>query len=130
MTEVVAFGPEAVLYDDGTLARNAAITITLPGTTTPAVLYADTHGVTVADNPVMTDGSGNLFFFAEVGLYDIVFRGVHVPIEVETGPQGAQGVTGSQGETGPPGDSQFTDAEAAALLDPPDMVILFENALI
>lgn len=69
------FGPEAVIYDDGTLARSTPVDIFITGTPTRATIYTDYTGTTVGANPVLTDALGNLKFFSEPGTYDMVLNG-------------------------------------------------------
>ena len=77
------FGPEAVVYDDGTLARSAAVHVYLTGTTTPAVIYANASGTVAGSNPVLTDGLGNLKFYADPGTYDLELNGATVTTTID-----------------------------------------------
>ena len=86
---IASFGPEAVVYDDGTLARNAELSVVIVGTDTLIPLYASADGSIALPNPVSTDGDGNLFFYADDGEYEIMFGGSRVSIA--TNPRGPQG---------------------------------------
>ena len=59
-------------YTTGGFARNAAVTVHLHGTNTPATIYTDRTKATPTGNPVTTDASGNLSFYADPGIYDFV----------------------------------------------------------
>lgn len=58
-------------YASGRPAAGATVTVYQHGTTTPATLYTDRTKATTATNPVTTDASGNLVFWADPGLYDV-----------------------------------------------------------
>lgn len=87
------FGPEAVVYDDGTLARSVPVNVYLTGGTTPAVVYANAAGSIPGSNPVLTDSYGNLKFYTEPGTYDLVLNGLAltVTIDVAGGSGGGDG---------------------------------------
>lgn len=46
---------------------------------TPATIYSD-NGVTVAANPLITDGSGNFSFYAADGRYQLVISGFNIQL--------------------------------------------------
>lgn len=81
---LIAFGPEAVVYDDGSFARHALVDVVLRNTSTHVSLFADAAGNMALANPVPTDSSGNLFFYAAPGEYDIIANGGRVPIDVDS----------------------------------------------
>ncbi|WP_256788790.1 hypothetical protein [Frankia sp. AvcI1] len=63
---------EALLLEDGTLAKGVLVTVHVAGTSTLATLYADHTRTILISNPVMTDpASGMLDFYADPGLYDL-----------------------------------------------------------
>lgn len=76
------FGPEPLEYTTGGPIANQPIYVRLRGSLALAELFADAEESASADNPVMTDASGNLVFFADPGYYDLVFGGVEKPITV------------------------------------------------
>jgi hypothetical protein len=84
------FGPEAVIYDDGTLARSVPVDIYVSTTLTHATIYEDSAGAVIGSNPVLTDALGNLQFFTEPGTYDIVLNGGVLTVVVDT-PGGSGG---------------------------------------
>lgn len=84
------FGPEAIVYDDGTLARSAAVNVFLTGTSTPATIYANAAGTVAGTNPVLTDGFGNLKFYSEPGTYDLELNGKTVTVTIDV-PGGSSG---------------------------------------
>lgn len=64
-----------VPYNGGlTQAKNAACTVYLHGTSTKATIYSD-NGTTQTSNPATTTSTGQLFFYAADGRYDIVVTG-------------------------------------------------------
>lgn len=106
---IASFGPEAVIYDDGTLARNVALMVVSVGTSTPIPLYSNINGSVALANPVSTDGDGNLFFYAEQGQYELLYGGARVPIANNPiGATGPKGDKGDPGETGPAGGAAST----------------------
>lgn len=76
------FGPEPIEYTTGGPIANQPIYVRLRGSLALATLYSDAAETTMADNPVMTDGSGNLVFFAKPGYYDLVFDDAEFPVTV------------------------------------------------
>jgi hypothetical protein len=86
------FGPERLEYTTGGAIANQPITVRLRGSLALAELFSDTTETAGAANPVMTDGSGNLVFFAATGYYDLVFHGVEVPVVVGT-PGGSEALS-------------------------------------
>lgn len=85
------FGPEAVITDDGTLARSAPVDVYATGTLTRATIYVDPNGAVPGTNPVLTDSYGNLKFFTEPGTYDLVMNGGVLTVTVDTPSGGAGG---------------------------------------
>lgn len=80
------FGPERLEYTTGGPIANQPIYVRLRGSLALAELYADAAETAPADNPVMTDGSGDLVFFAEPGYYDLAFGSAEFPVIVGTPP--------------------------------------------
>lgn len=78
------FGPEPLEYTTGGPIASQPIFVRLRGSLALATLWSDVTETAEADNPVMTDVSGNLLFFAEPGYYDLVFGDVEFPIVVGT----------------------------------------------
>lgn len=76
------FGPERLEYTTGGPIANQPISVRLRGSLAMAELFSDEAETASAENPVFTDGSGDLVFFAEAGYYDLVFGGVEKPIIV------------------------------------------------
>lgn len=72
-TNAGIYGPEAVLGQTGTPAVTTPVTVYEHGTQTAAALYTDNTMTAAAENPVTTDGFGNLAFYAVPGLYDLSF---------------------------------------------------------
>lgn len=73
---------DAVTYANGTPAAGVSAQVNLTGTVTAAALYTDRTKATGATNPVQTNASGNLSFYADPGLYDLVFSTGTVTINV------------------------------------------------
>lgn len=76
------FGPERLEYTTGGPIANQPIYVRLRGSQQLAELFSDSEEDASAENPVMTDGSGDLVFFAAAGYYDLVFGGAERPIIV------------------------------------------------
>lgn len=77
---------EVAEKSDGTLLKNGAVSVYLPGTTTLASLYTDRTKGTPASNPVTTDAtSGMLAFYADPGLYDLAGPGISLSNIAVTG---------------------------------------------
>lgn len=76
------FGPERLEYTTGGPIANQPIYVRLRGSQQLAELFSDAGENASAENPVMTDASGDLVFFAAAGYYDLVFGGVEKPIIV------------------------------------------------
>lgn len=72
---VGVYGPAGLSYPGGAPAALVPVTVCLPGTTTPAVLYTDETGTAVRSAPLTTDGLANLVFFAAPGAYDLLVNG-------------------------------------------------------
>jgi len=69
---------DAVLSDGGKPIA-ATVTVFLPGTESPAVIYADKNGSTQKDNPFQTDAYGRFNFYATSGAYyDIQVSGTGI----------------------------------------------------
>lgn len=78
------FGPERLEYSTGGPIANQLISVRLRGSLELAELFSDASEMAGAVNPVMTDGDGQLVFFAAAGYYDLVFGGHVFPITVGT----------------------------------------------
>jgi hypothetical protein len=87
------FGPDTVLYDDGTLVRDKGVSVFVTGTNTLAQLYTSILGTTTAANPVLTDAYGNLTFYVDPGVYELELNGYRVPVVIED--SSASGGTGT-----------------------------------
>lgn len=70
------YGAEQVITTAGVPLASTAVSVYPHGSGTLATLYTDRTMATVASNPVSTDTSGNLTFFAEPGLYDLTVAGM------------------------------------------------------
>ncbi|HUU38992.1 MAG TPA: hypothetical protein VMW46_12415 [Candidatus Desulfaltia sp.] len=69
---------DAVLSDGGKPIA-ATVTVYLPGTSTPATIYADKNGSVQKDNPFQTDSYGRFSFYATGGAYyDIEISGIGI----------------------------------------------------
>lgn len=86
------FGPDVVLYDDGTLVREQAIPVYVAGTNGLAQLYADILGAATTSNPVPTDAYGNLSFYVDPGEYELELNGYRVRVTVESSAGAGSGV--------------------------------------
>lgn len=82
------FGPEAIIFSDGTLARDKPVKVYVTGTNTLAPLFTDISGNVSLSNPVSTDAQGNLRFFTGAGTYDLELTGFRVTVTLED-PSGA-----------------------------------------
>jgi hypothetical protein len=75
---VVTAYAEKIKYQDAIIDRSgkpiagATITVYNQGTTTKATLYSNSAGANLA-NPITADSSGNYWFYAETGRYDLKF---------------------------------------------------------
>jgi hypothetical protein len=56
----------------------------LPGTTTTATIYSGKTGASTKANPILTDATGLIEFYAEYGEYDIKFADTTVPARIAT----------------------------------------------
>lgn len=81
---VVPYSSEAFTYLGGALAVGVLVEVRLGGTNIQAPIYRDTVG-TVAPNPLRTDSSGMVHFFAEPGNYDLLVNGLTFPVVVAPG---------------------------------------------
>ena len=55
---------------------NAAITVMIANTQTPATLFSDVGGTVIKTNPVTSDQTGFFSFYVTQGTYDLYFLGV------------------------------------------------------
>lgn len=79
---VVEFGPDAIIYSDGTIARSTPVKVYVTGSNTLASLYSEYTGTIVQSNPVSTDSQGNLRFFTAAGTYDLEVNGFRVTVTI------------------------------------------------
>lgn len=96
---------------------NGPVTVYFHGTTTPAVLYTDRTKATTKPNPTTTDELGNLYIYAEPGLYDLVTpaSGTTPAITIAIAPDQAD-LTGS----GSVGVTSFNTRSGAVTAQPGD----------
>ena len=66
------------IYYSGTNAPvvNAAVTVMIANTQTPAALFSDVGGTVIKPNPVTSDQTGFFSFYVTQGTYDLYFLGV------------------------------------------------------
>lgn len=64
------FYNDVIPYASGRGAAGVSVTVKVHGSSTLATLYADRTKAATTSNPVTTDVSGNLTFYADPGLYD------------------------------------------------------------
>jgi hypothetical protein len=85
------FGPEAIIFPNGDPAAGVAITVVARAGSTPVSIFSDAAGAVPAANPISTDAYGNLFFYAQIGEYDLLVGDARVPISIDqpTGVVGA-----------------------------------------
>lgn len=76
------YGGEQVINSAGEPVVSTLVTVYEHGTNTLATLYTDTSKATTTANPVSTDASGNLTFFADPGQYDLLPSGYANRVEV------------------------------------------------
>lgn len=80
---------EALLFNDGTLAKGVLVTVNKAGTNTLATLYSDHTRTTLVANPIVTDPANAMCdFFADPGLYDLFSPGgaiYGVPVVPDSG---------------------------------------------
>lgn len=57
---------------------STAVTVRIAGTSTAAVLYSSRYKTATAANPVTSDIYGNLGFYVDPGLYDLVVNGITI----------------------------------------------------
>lgn len=70
---------------DGIAAVGIAVTVRVIETGDNAVLYSDSSGLTIKNNPTTTDENGYYFFYAEDGNYKISFSNGFPEIEIVLG---------------------------------------------
>jgi hypothetical protein len=76
------YGPEGLQWAGGGNAAGVQVFVFLPGTTTKAVLYLDDEAEFSASNPVTSDQSGRIAFYAEQGAYDLVINSTRFAINI------------------------------------------------
>lgn len=69
------YGAEPLLSSAGALLASTPVSVYIHNTTTLAALYTDSSKGTSAPNPTESDSIGNLTFWAQPGLYDLVPSG-------------------------------------------------------
>jgi hypothetical protein len=77
------YGPETFDYASGAPARGIPVYVYDSGTLNKAQLFFDANGLSSAPNPLITDQYGQIFFFVELGDYDLVASSVTTPITVD-----------------------------------------------
>lgn len=100
------YGPEGLQWAGGGNAAGVQVFVFLPGTTTKAVLYLDDEGEFSLANPVMSDQTGRIAFYAEQGAYDLVIGASRFAINISD----------NIGDP-PPGLSELADVAFAGLID-------------
>ena len=76
------YGPEGLQWAGGGNAAGVQVFVFLPGTTTKAVLYLDDEAEFSLANPVQSDQSGRIAFYAEQGAYDLVINSARFAINI------------------------------------------------
>jgi hypothetical protein len=74
-----------VLFINGRIAANTDVQVVLTGTSLGATLYSDSTKAVVISSTVRTDTGGNLAFYADPGMYDLLVRGQRVsavPVDI------------------------------------------------
>lgn len=99
------YGAEQVITPSGVPAADTLVNVYQHGTQTPVTLWTDRTKATVAANPVSTDQYGNLLFYTDPGIYDLVANGATVTIHVDpdaadVGTGGGGAVDSVNGQTG------------------------------
>lgn len=117
------FGPEQLEYPNGNSAALDDVLVVLRNTTTAAALFKNDIGQALA-NPVFTDEFGNLSFFVEGGLYDLLVNGARIPIYVSESASGSAASYVHQ-QTSPAG----TWIIPHGLGKHPDVVITLEGSI-
>lgn len=76
------YGPEGLQWAGGGNAAGVQVFVFLPGTTTKAVLYLDSEGEFSLANPITSDQSGRIAFYAQQGSYDLVINSTRFAINI------------------------------------------------
>jgi len=76
------YGPEGLQWAGGGNAAGVSVFVFLPGTTTKAALFLDNEGDFSLANPVTSDQTGRIAFYAEQGAYDLVINSTRFAINV------------------------------------------------
>lgn len=76
------YGPEGLQWAGGGNAAGVQVFVYLPGTTTKIPLYLDDQGEFSLANPVMSDQTGRIAFYAEQGSYDLVINSTRFAINI------------------------------------------------
>lgn len=101
----------------GNAQRGVLVTVYLAGTTTLATLYTDRTKATVQDNPLSTNGLGNLAIFADPGDYEAHVDSTGAVLEFTVLPDWEDVVTGDEPEGGLPAHlSDAVDAHDASAI--------------
>ena len=99
----------------GNAQRGVLVTVYLKGTTTLATLYTDRTKATEADNPISTNGLGNLAIFADPGDYEAHVDSTGAVLYFSVLPDWEDVVTGDEPEGGLPAHLvDVTDAHDAS----------------
>lgn len=77
----IQYVSEPFTYPGGAVAAGVPVKVTFGGTLVPAPIYHDSLGVR-APNPIRTDDTGVVAFYAEPGPYGLIANGVTTAISV------------------------------------------------
>lgn len=80
------YGPEAFLETDGTPARLVPISVFDADGTTPSAVYTDAARTSTVTQPLLTDATGNLSFYAEPGIHVLAVRGTTLTVQIPVNP--------------------------------------------
>jgi hypothetical protein len=90
------YGPELINDATGRPLSEIAVAVYAPTTTTPVQLYTDRTMTVEASNPTATDDRGNLTFYCEPGLVDLVGNSDRITVNV---PADSLDITEKAGDT-------------------------------
>jgi hypothetical protein len=76
------YGPESLQWAGGGNAAGVFVYVYLPGTFTKAAVFLDDEGEFSKANPVLSDQSGQIAFYAEQGPYDLVIGATRFAINI------------------------------------------------
>ena len=72
-------------YVNGQVADGEDVLVVGRGTITPITMYSMAFGGSPLPNPIFTDDSGNVSFYADPGSYDYIVNGARVPFDLTEG---------------------------------------------